>query len=52
MACDGNIADEEIASLRNFAKDTPYFTGVAVQEKLNEYVSSININGTDRKSVV
>lgn len=46
MACDGNIADEEISSLRSFANNTQYFSGVAVQEKLDEYVSSINSNGT------
>lgn len=45
MACDGNIADEEVALLRSVASESELFGGIDVQAKVNEYVESINKEG-------
>ncbi len=45
MACDGNIADEEVALLRSVASESKLFGGIDVQAKVNEYVKSINKEG-------
>jgi uncharacterized tellurite resistance protein B-like protein len=45
MACDGNIADEEVALLRSVASESELFGGIDVQAKVNEYVKSINKEG-------
>ena len=42
MACDGEIATEEISVVRNLVKDSKLFEGLDVEEKLNEFVSQIN----------
>lgn len=45
MACDGTIADEEVAHLKKTAADENVFDGLDIQAKLNEYVDSINEQG-------
>ena len=42
MACDGNIAEEEVALLKKKATNENIFDGLNVQEKINEYVTAIN----------
>lgn len=42
MACDGDIADEEVQLIRNYIKTTTLFDDLDVEKLLNEYVSSIN----------
>lgn len=46
MACDGNIASEEIELVRNIASQTNVFQGLDIEKTLNGYVTSINQNGT------
>ena len=45
MACDGEIADEELDLVKTFAKDSDLFKGLEIEAKLNEYVADINANG-------
>lgn len=45
MACDGEIAQEEINMVKEFAKQTSIFEGLNVEDRLNAYVSAINQNG-------
>lgn len=45
MACDGDIAQEEIDMVKDFAMQTPMLQGVEVENILNAYVSAINQNG-------
>ena len=45
MACDGEIADEEIALLNRTATNEHVFDGLDIQDKINEFVSAINIQG-------
>ena len=45
MACDGDIAEEEVALLRKVAYESKLFEGIDIQEKVNEYVESINKEG-------
>jgi uncharacterized tellurite resistance protein B-like protein len=45
MACDGDIANEEIRLIRDYVKTTSLFEGLDVEKLLNEYVSSINDTG-------
>ncbi len=45
MACDGNIAEEEIALLKSFAANEHVFDGLDIQDKINEYVAAINEQG-------
>ena len=45
MACDGEIADEELQLVKHFAQTSNLFDGLDVENKLNEYVSEINIQG-------
>ena len=45
MACDGEIASEELELVKHFAESSSYFENMNVQSKLNEYVSEINGNG-------
>jgi len=46
MACDGNIAVEEVGLLKKTAIQTPLFEGMQVESILNGYVSAINRNGS------
>lgn len=45
MACDGNIAQEEINMVKEIAKKTSIFEKVDVEKVLNTYVSEMNQNG-------
>ena len=45
MACDGEIADEEVALLNRTASNEHVFDGLDIQNKINEYVSAINNQG-------
>lgn len=45
MACDGDIAEEEVALLRRVASESDLFSGIDVQAKVNEYVERINKEG-------
>ncbi len=45
MACDGDIAEEEVALLRRVASESELFSGIDVQAKVNEYVERINKEG-------
>lgn len=45
MACDGEIANEEIALLKKKVASENVFDGLDVQGKINEYVSAINSQG-------
>ena len=42
MACDGEIAPEEISLVKNLAEDMKLFEGLNVEEKLNDFVAQIN----------
>jgi hypothetical protein len=45
MACDGDIAQEEVELVKQFASLSDFFGDIDVQSKLNEYVSEINARG-------
>lgn len=45
MACDGDIASEEVQLLRELIANTDLFKGLDVEEILKKYVQSINQNG-------
>lgn len=45
MACDGDIASEEIQMLRELITETDYFRDLEVDVVLKKYVDSINTNG-------
>ena len=46
MACDGEIAEEEIALLKEKVAHENVFDGLDVQGKINEYVTAINCQGS------
>ncbi len=45
MACDGDVATEEIQLLRNLIAQTDLFNDIDIEGKLKQYVDSINQNG-------
>ena len=45
MACDGDIAPEEIAVVKELADKADLFSNFDVESKLNDYVSQINQQG-------
>lgn len=45
MACDGDIAEEEVALLEKLTAEMHVFDGIYLQNKLNEFVSEINSQG-------
>lgn len=45
MACDGDIASEEIDLVKTIAIQTSLFEGLEVEDMLNAYVSAMNQNG-------
>lgn len=47
MACDGEIADEEIKLVKNIANNTDLFKDIDAEKRLNEYVEHINEQGLD-----
>ena len=46
MACDGDIAQEEIEMVKAIAMQTPMLEGLDVENVLNTYVSAINQDGS------
>lgn len=45
MACDGNIAEEEVNIICKTTDDSNMFGDLDVQKNLNDYVGSINVEG-------
>lgn len=45
MACDGDIAPEEVELVKKLASETDLFSGLDVENMINNYVTSINQNG-------
>lgn len=45
MACDGNIADEEVGMIRKLVSETNLFAGIDVESTLNKYILEINEEG-------
>ena len=45
MACDGDIASEEIQLIKDYVKETSLFDNLEVEKLLNEYISAINSSG-------
>lgn len=45
MACDGDIATEEIALVKQFTEQSSLFSTIDVENKLNDYVAQINKQG-------
>ena len=45
MACDGDIASEEIQLIKDYVMQSALFEGIDVENKLNDYVASINSIG-------
>ena len=45
IACDGDIANEEVELIRNMASTSNTFDDLEVEELLNEWIAEINENG-------
>lgn len=45
MACDGNIAEEEVDLVRKYTKELDVFCNLEVESLLNKYVQKINTEG-------
>lgn len=45
MACDGNIAEEEINEIKNIVANEIYFMGYEFEEPLQKNIETIKING-------
>lgn len=45
MACDGEIANEELELVKHFATSSSLFEGLEIEKQLNEYVAEINDQG-------
>lgn len=45
MACDGDIATEEVELVKKLASEKDLFSGLDVESVINNYVSAINQNG-------
>ena len=45
MACDGDIAPEEVQLIRDYAKDSNIFGDIDVNKELDRLVKEINANG-------
>ena len=45
MACDGDIAPEEVNLIKDFVKTSSLFENLEVERMLNEYIASINATG-------
>ena len=46
MACDGDIALEELELIKNYVSNSDLFFNLDVESKLNEYIADINQHGT------
>lgn len=45
MACDGDIATQEVDLIKNCVKDSSLFEGLEVEKLLNGYIDAINTTG-------
>lgn len=45
MACDGDIADEEINEIKNIVANEIYFMGYDIEEPLKSNIENIKVNG-------
>lgn len=45
MACDGDIAKEEVALVNSITSEQEIFRGMDIEATINEYVVSINSTG-------
>lgn len=45
MACDGNIAEEEVQLIRDYIKESLVFQGLDVEKLLNDYIKEMNSTG-------
>ena len=45
MACDGEVANEELELVKHFATTSTLFEGLEIEKMLNEYVAEINDQG-------
>lgn len=45
MACDGDIAQEEVELVKKLTEETDLFDGLDVEDVINNYVKAINQNG-------
>lgn len=45
MACDGDIASEELALIKEYTSNSGLFLNLDIESKLNEYVTGINRQG-------
>uniref|UniRef100_UPI0023F24717 hypothetical protein n=1 Tax=Flavobacterium filum TaxID=370974 RepID=UPI0023F24717 len=45
MACDGNIAEEEIAEIKNIVLNEIYFMGYEMDTPLQKNIDNIKLNG-------
>ena len=45
MACDGDIATEEVNLIKNYVKESTLFENLEVEKLLNGYIESINATG-------
>ena len=45
MACDGDIADEEIKEVKNIVTNEIYFMGYDFEEQLKNTIENIKVNG-------
>lgn len=45
MACDGDIASEEVDLIRDYVKNSKLFENLDVEKLLNEYIEAINREG-------
>lgn len=46
MACDGDIAKEEVELIKNITSKQAEFDGIIIESTVNEYVALINANGS------
>lgn len=45
MACDGDIADEEVELVRRLGSDNPLLHGIDVEQVINRWIGDINAEG-------
>lgn len=45
MACDGNIAEEEVNLIKSKTEHSSLFEGMDIEKTLNGYIESINVSG-------
>jgi uncharacterized tellurite resistance protein B-like protein len=47
MACDGDIAEEEISEIKNMVANEIYFMGYDFEQPLQDNIENIKVNGKD-----